>query len=303
MPEFDEVDITDWRTSGVEQLGTKPKHWCEDPDGVMWLFKEATWNTRADGSTYPKGDDWSERVGGSVANELGLPAATVELATNGRAAVVTHGVISRKVLGEQESLIHGNELLAEIGVGGDLPTDRSGYTLNSVQNVLAEVQPPMPGDDLSAWEWWVGYVVLDALVGNTDRHQENWAVIGDGNRRLAPTFDHASSLGFLLDDNDRLDRLSTRDENRTVAAYARRARSKFDGRPHPCEVATSALGMCSARARERWVGRVENLPSIGHLLARIPHHRASEPARSFAAALYEVNRSRLLSDPVCTLRS
>lgn len=158
-------------------------------------------------------------------------------------------------------------------------------------------------DHLSAWDWWVGYTVLDALVGNTDRHQENWGVIGDGSRRLAPTFDHASSLGFLLDDEDRLARLSTGDRNRTVAAYASRARSKFEGAPHPSVVAATALAMCSTIARDRWVGHVRDLPSIRDLLDSIPRHRASDAARAFAVELYVVNRSRLLSHPVCGLTS
>lgn len=85
---------------------------------------------------------------------------------------------------------------------------------------------------------------LDALIGNTDRHQENWGVIEAGRRRLSPTFDHASSLGFLLDDSARVERLTTADRDRDVSAYAERARSKFEGGPHPCDAAALALEMC-----------------------------------------------------------
>jgi hypothetical protein len=236
-----------------------------------------------------------------VADELGLPAARVELAVRRDDGTVTRGVISKKVLSDDESLIHGNELLAEIGISGASAKDRSGYTLEAVQRVLADVAPPVQGDVLSAWDWWVGYTVLDALVGNTDRHQENWAVIGDGKRRLAPTFDHASSLGFLLDDVDRLDRLSTSDESRTVAAYVGRARSKLEGGPHPCAVAASSLEMCSQVARERWIERIRALMSIEDVVGQIPPHRASDPARAFASELYVANRSLLLSHPVCSL--
>lgn len=49
------------------------------------------------------------------------------------------------------------------------------------------------------------YLVLDAVIGNTDRHHENWGIlrrrVGDHwQGTLAPTFDHASSLGRELVD-------------------------------------------------------------------------------------------------------
>lgn len=299
--QFAEVDISGWPSGGVEQLGTKPKQWRVAPDGAMWLFKEVTWNRRPDGSRYAKGDDWSERVAAAVADALGLPTAHVELALRRDGVDITHGIISRKVLDDSESLIHGNELLAEIGVRARSPKDRTGYTVEAVRDSLRSVAPPTGVIDLTAWDYWVGYSVLDALVGNTDRHQANWAVIGDGLRRLAPTFDHASCLGFLLDDEDRSSRLATADRNRTVEAYVGAARSKFEGQPHPCDVAVAALGQCSDAARGRWIRAAEALTTIDHLLEMVPPRRASPTARNFAGELYRVNRALLLSHPLCNL--
>jgi len=50
--------------------------------------------------------------------------------------------------------------------------------------------------------------VLDAVIGNTDRHHENWGILLRRTKRrwmgmLAPTFDHASSLGRELRDETR----------------------------------------------------------------------------------------------------
>jgi hypothetical protein len=297
---FHEVDVTDWEPGGPEHLGTKPKRWLVDGAGAMWLFKEVTHNRRRDRSTYAKGDDWSERVCAAIASELGIAAASVELAIDRSEGGRTYGVISKKILDESESLIHGNELLAEVGVVGSSERDRSGYTLRAVRQALEGVEPPVPGHR-TAWDWFAGYLVLDALIGNTDRHQENWAVIGDGRRRLAPTFDHASSLGFLLDDSERDERLSTQDRNRTAAAYGERGRTKFEGGADPCAMAIEALALVDVDTRAHWVGRATALSSIAHLLERVPTHRASEAARRFAIALFDANRSRLLSHPLCTL--
>ncbi len=48
-------------------------------------------------------------------------------------------------------------------------------------------------------QWWANALVFDALLGNTDRHQDNWGFIFDdgppGEVRLAPLFDNGTSLG------------------------------------------------------------------------------------------------------------
>lgn len=299
---FAEVDISGWTPDRIEPLGTKAKMWMVDPATQdAWLFKATTSNTRADGSAYLKGDDWAERVATEVATRLGLPAASTELAYKGIDGERSLGVISKKVLSDSETLIHGNELLADVGVIGEGARDRQGYTLDAVRRALDGVLPPLGDGSLSAWEWFVGYLVLDALIANTDRHQENWAVIENGGRRLSPTFDHASCLGFLLDDTDREARLTTKDRNRAAPSYAARARSKFQGSPHPCDVAQASLAMVSAEVREHWLGRVELVPSLQPVLDRVPAHRMSPSARRFAAEVFALNRARTLLQPPGTV--
>jgi len=287
------VDVSGWEPAGEEQLGTKPKQWLRDEAGRLWLWKEATFNTDQDGRPYRKGDDWSEFAAGRLGRCLGVAVAIVELATRGDTA----GVISRKVLAEEEALIHGNELLA--GPTTDDPHDRTGYTLEAVRAVLDGVGPPAQRDGMTtAFDWFAGYLVLDCLVGNTDRHQDNWAVIrGPAGRRLAPSFDHASCLGFLLSDQRRGSHLTTADRNRTVAAYARRAASKFAGRPSLVRAAVDALAMASTGARQRWIAAVESAPELSGILVNVPEDRMGETAKRFAASLYRENRE-LLSQAV-----
>ena len=293
---FAEIDVSGWAAEGVEPLGTKPKLWLVDTTGQMWVFKSTTSNRRADGSRYSKGDDWAERVVIEVAARLGLPAASTELAVRRDGdESVRFGVISKKVLSDDETLIHGNELLAEIGVSGSSPKDRSGYTLDAVRRSLEGVAPPIAGQEFTAWEWFVGYLVLDALVANTDRHQENWAVIELPGRRLAPTFDHGSSLGFQLDDSDRADRLTTTDAARAVPAFARRARSRFEGKPHPITIAHQALGMVRPDVGSHWLDRCNQIRSLQPVVDLVPDHRVTRTAKQFGVALFDANRTRTLS--------
>ena len=59
-------------------------------------MKDVTVNERHDGTSYPKGDDWSERVANGIAGCLGLPAACTELALRNTAnGVVCSGTYIR----------------------------------------------------------------------------------------------------------------------------------------------------------------------------------------------------------------
>ena len=79
---------------------------------------------------------------------------------------------------------------------------------------------------------FVAYLLLDVLVSNQDRHHENWGIINDDTRTyLAPTFDHAASLGRNECDSVRLKRIASKDAKYRVEAYVVRARSAFYGSP------------------------------------------------------------------------
>jgi hypothetical protein len=49
-------------------------------------------------------------------------------------------------------------------------------------------------------QWWTDALLFDALIGNTDRHQDNWGLIFSRDQkavhgRLSPLFDNGTSLG------------------------------------------------------------------------------------------------------------
>jgi hypothetical protein len=76
---------------------------------------------------------------------------------------------------------------------------------------------------------FIGYLLLDAWIENTDRHHENWGIIVSPDTQaqptLAPTFDHASSMGSHETDETRSARLETRDRGYSVDAYVEKADS------------------------------------------------------------------------------
>ena len=58
----------------------------------------------------------------------------------------------------------------------------------------------------AATEWWARTLTFDALIGNVDRHAENWGLLRDTTVargwRLAPAFDNGTSLGYECLDED-----------------------------------------------------------------------------------------------------
>ena len=295
-PRYGEWDVSTWKPGGHESLGTKPKRWLVEPEsGARWLFKEATVGTSKQRQAYRRGEDWSERVACEIARLLGLPVARVELAVVRQLGGTVYGTVCRSVLEETQHLVSGVLLMEERGMQISRYR-REEYTVEGIARSLDTVQPPDGVlSSLSAWGVFVGYLVLDALIGNTDRHEENWgAVVSGRTRRLSPTFDHASCLGYMLSDTDRRERLSTRDSNRTPEGFADRARSPYAGRPHPISVVKEAQRLGGRHATRHWLELAQDIDRMAEQIWAIPDHRISTPARDFAERVLRRNWGRLV---------
>jgi hypothetical protein len=209
---------------------------------------------------------------------------------------------------DESALVHGNELLQEVDDTYPVTQLRgvSKHTVDAVFGQLSAVDPPIGSpSNLSASDCFVGYLLLDALIGNGDRHHENWAVIhAAARRRLAPSYDHASSLGRELRDEVRAIRLDGADQGRTVDRYAARAASAFyagsaEGKP------LSPIGAFRAAARLRpeasafSLARLANVgqDTIKDIVHAVPPELISDLARRFALAMTAWSRTRLLEVP------
>ena len=123
----------------------------------------------------------------------------------------------------------------------------------------------------------------------------------EGSVTLAPTFDHASSLGRNERDEERMRRLETRDRGSSVEHYAARAASAFYATPNSLRpLSTLAAFQEAARIAPRAaliclsaLGRVPRM-DFENVISRVPASEMSGPARRFALKLLEVNQRRLL---------
>jgi hypothetical protein len=292
-----EVDVSEWVVIRDEPGGRdQNKRWiAEDASAPreqhwLWKYRQKT----GDGSELAL-TDCAEVFTSRLARAIGLPAAECRFAIlNG-----DPGVISLNVTPRGFSLNTGTTYLPEIegyrrvigvsspGDGGRMRLDE-GYTLDAVEQVLEGVEPPPGVVGLSGFAVFAGYLVLDALVANGDRHPGNWALLerqSDGMRYLAPTYDHGSALGAGMTAANRRDK--------EPEAFARK------GRANPFEPRKQLLVDIALQAVQRsgaglWLERVAAL-DVTSIQATLeaPPGRLSEVASTFIERVVRENHRRL----------
>ena len=269
-----------------EALGSKTKFWFQQ-DGRRWLFKEARDNT---------GEGWAENIAAEIAALMGICAATVELAEyEGR-----HGCASLMFVDSArgEVLYHGNEILAGQVLGYD-PAKKfrqSDHTLKNIRAAICKLfpEPEMHDEVLITL---ASYLVLDALIVNTDRHHENWGLLLrhsvesderiSGVLSVAPSFDHASSLGRELRDEKRLNIL----RSAGVSIYVRKGQGAVFFSPEDAHGANPLrlVEFGANRVGQYFLPGLEclrrfTISDLGAVVDRVPDDHMTVAAKTFTKA-------------------
>jgi hypothetical protein len=182
------------------------KYWCSHPLLGRCLFKAAA----PDGFTVEERRlDWSEKVAAELGKLLGLPVAQTELAVGFSQELGKYisGTLSLDFTPRNAQIISGRRFLSFFDPRYD-SYQLDGSDLYNAENVLFCLEQNavgLPGNWIpprgvkSGADLMVGYLLFDAWLSATDRHDENWelAMLEDG-YRLCPTFDHGDCLGTKL---------------------------------------------------------------------------------------------------------
>ncbi len=296
--EFPIIIVTQeaYEASSNETLGSKYKFWFYHEELGRCLYKQSRPNL---------GEDWAEKVASELCKLLGLPHAVYEFASTWEGAC---GVVSPNFLPQGGTLVHGNELLASIVP--NYPTfttyGASQHTIDLVLSIIVResVNLPLgwthPSGIQTALDVFVGYLLLDAWIGNGDRHHENWGIVrmktastSEETEHLAPTYDHASSLGRDLSDSQR--------QKRSFQAYVNKCFSAFyasfdDRKTLKTFDAFSLVAHRYPKPACVWLARLENISkaNILNIFNRINRSRISPDASNFAQSILEINKHRLL---------
>jgi hypothetical protein len=281
-----------------EEMGSKRKGWVQvGNDSEPWLFKYARVS-----NGQVTGEHWAEKVAAEIAELLSIPHGRVELAS----FEGSPGCVSRCFADKTRGvvLIHGNDLLA----GSVLGYDRAGRRAqpdHTIENIAKAVSAAIVDRDERdvAFSQLAGFVTLDALILNTDRHHENWGLIqtrslgGTLTHRVAPTFDHASSLGR----NEPVEKLGQwLHEPQRLEKYAARGRGAIFMNPTDSHGA-NPLKLFEVAARlwpryfKPWWEMLQNvgLEPILSVVDRVPDQVIDPRQRAFAKGLLRVTFGKI----------
>lgn len=298
-------DISEFAQEDFESLGTKSKYWFTNSDGDSYLFKSVDAISN-DGNVIQRlGEDWSEKIACEIAKSMKIPCADYELAVN----LQTRGVITKNFMTDENSnLITGNQLILNYS-SSDVSykaADEEKQNIFDIYRILSRFikNKPIGFDSLpdvkSASDFFTGYLMLDALVSNQDRHSENWGVISTlkGTLHLAPSFDHAASLGRNESAEKKLNRLNSRDVGQQVPTYVKRARSYFYLRGKRLKTlnAFEYFGVLRPAAALRWIDQLEFLTrtDFQNIIDAVPDERMDDISKAFCIEMLLANQANIV---------
>lgn len=176
-------DFSFWKEydGASEGSGRSEKIWLQNPDtGQIGLFK-----FKKDIDTT---DNISECIAYDLACILGIPCAKFEVGMyEGREGSMSYNILKNP----DQILVEGIHfiMLMYPKYNPELFIDTMTSNRYSIEMIKKAIERFVPIDDL------LKMLMFDYLIGNSDRHQNNWAIlIENGKMQWSPLYDNSSSL-------------------------------------------------------------------------------------------------------------
>lgn len=182
-------DFSSWLEyqGASEGSGRSEKLWLVNPENkAIGLFKF----TKSDYTT----EHISEKIAMQLAKLIDIECMEVEIGKyNNRV-----GSLSYRINDDDENLIEGIQLINKYYPNYNPETlyddiNKEYYSLEMILNSLS---------NYDFCREFLKIPVFDFLIGNTDRHQNNWAILQNEIERLCPLYDNGSSLCCYIKENN-----------------------------------------------------------------------------------------------------
>lgn len=224
-------DISQWEEHQYYGTGgTRDKTVVENPvDGCLYYFKTSLKKKVID----YKYEFWSEIIASEIGDALGLNILHYDVAWNNDRL----GCLSKSMIDPQkEELQEGYKWLTGFDAKYDI-SDKDAYTFQIIERLLTNrFKQECFIRDL------IEIIVFDSIIGNEDRHQENWSIIvtnklvdkstifrkrkpvTETSYSFAPIYDSGSSMGRELTDEKVSQMLKDKVQ---LEAYIKRGQSEI----------------------------------------------------------------------------
>ncbi|MCM3389222.1 HipA domain-containing protein [Ureibacillus chungkukjangi] len=206
------VNISGWKYENINVSGSKEKRWYRSFDkNQLALYKlpvsMTSDNPLDEGES--TGEAWSEKICSEMGNYMGFSTHQVDIGAlliddesieyyglNGKNAMngtEVYGALCWSFLDEtKDSLVEGADMIMDFDETYDRDILKGKHEIYNFDLLYRLFYENGILDNLFQM------IIFDTLIGNTDRHQDNFGVIRDeetGQQRFAPFYDNSSSLG------------------------------------------------------------------------------------------------------------
>lgn len=194
-------DVADWEPDAefaVYPQGARAKDAVfapNEPDDEVivpnkrYLFKRSR-------KSYPD-QFWAEIIAYRVGCLMGVTVPPAFAAFNSETGI-SAALIEWFYLDEESLFRLGGDVLQNI----QPEFDRKLGKMHNIQDIIVLMEMLVTNEFMEdVWkQWLVNMLLFDALIGNTDRHQDNWGLVISAKNlhypiRLSPFFDNGTSLG------------------------------------------------------------------------------------------------------------
>jgi len=157
-----------WFSTG----GTRAKKYLLSPDGKYYYFKRSQYK---EPTNFRPGKDfkyefWSEIIAYELGKQLGFNVLRYDIAIDGNIM----GCISESMIdNESQELVEGIKYIQSFSPEYNpvKKEHKTYYTFSMIENALNQSKNGQFIENI------LELIIFDAIIGNGDRHQENWAII------------------------------------------------------------------------------------------------------------------------------
>lgn len=165
------TDISTWHKNiHYSTGGTRSKYIALNPENNEEYFFKGSKETILGEIRYPT-EFWSEIISSKIGQSLGFPMLDYNIAYDNKHRQKIGCISKSMILGSKNKLTEGKTYLTGFNAHYNPDSDKKDYTFQFICDALKSFS-------LDSYEKKIiETIVFDSIIGNSDRHQENWGII------------------------------------------------------------------------------------------------------------------------------